>query len=60
PLLFILMLVAGAFAVATGFFFLISYAFGKLQKEEIQKKYQIGPDSAKAPATSIRIKRSGR
>ncbi|TGK27972.1 hypothetical protein EHQ12_14040 [Leptospira gomenensis] len=48
PFLFILMLVAGAFAVATLLFFLISYAFGKLQKEKIRKKYQIGPDSAEA------------
>ncbi|TGN00937.1 hypothetical protein [Leptospira yasudae] len=46
PVLFILILVLGAYAVATGFFFLISFAFGKLLKEESVKKYKIGPDSA--------------
>lgn len=46
PILFILLLVSGAFIVASGFFFLISFAFGKLLKQESVKKYKIGPDSA--------------
>ncbi|PJZ56299.1 hypothetical protein [Leptospira barantonii] len=45
PIFFILLLVSGAYLVASGFFFLISFAFGKLLKEESVKRYKIGPDS---------------
>lgn len=46
PIFFVFLLVSGAFIVASGFFFLISFAFGKLLKQESVKKYKIGPDSA--------------
>ncbi|RHX92212.1 hypothetical protein [Leptospira stimsonii] len=52
PLFFIIILVFGAYVVATCFFFLISFAFGKLLKEESIKQYQIGPDSAKTIDTT--------
>ncbi|WP_061231107.1 hypothetical protein [Leptospira weilii] len=46
PIFFILLLVAGAYLIATIFFFVISFAFGKLLKQEPIKKYKIGPNSA--------------
>ncbi|MBM9576737.1 hypothetical protein JWG45_06165 [Leptospira sp. 201903070] len=52
PVFFIFILVLGAYGVASAFFFLISFAFGKLLKEESVKQYQIGPDSAKAIDTT--------
>ncbi|PJZ31330.1 hypothetical protein [Leptospira kmetyi] len=54
PIFFILLLVSGAFLVATGFFFLISFAFGKLLKEESVKRYKIGPDST-STYESVRV-----
>lgn len=46
PVFFIVLLVSGAFLIATGFFFLVSFAFGKLLKVEIVKKYEISSGSA--------------
>ncbi|EMO85017.1 hypothetical protein [Leptospira santarosai] len=46
PIFFILFLVVGAYSVTAVFFFVISFAFGKLLRHESVRKYKIGPDSA--------------